>query len=180
MAHHIHIFGASGAGTSTLGQQAAATIDGYHLDADDYYWLDTDPPFITKRDPEARVGLIESDIEWNSNWILSGSICSWGDALIHHFTLAVFLYLDPDLRMARIIERERRRYGSRILPGGDMHAQHLDFLDWAQSYDTAKSPIRSLHLHERWMRRLNCPIIRLDSAAPTGELVDEIIKRTVA
>ncbi len=175
MLHHIHIFGASGAGTSTLGRKLAAAIGGCHLDVDDYYWLTTDPPFTEKRDPEARVQLIEHDIRGISKWVLSGSICSWGDPLLHHFTLAIFLYLDSDIRIARMLEREQRRYGDRILPGGDMHTQHCEFIEWARSYDTATAPVRSLDLHQNWMRKLKCPIIQLDTARSTGELVGEIL-----
>ena len=44
----VHVFGASGAGTSTLGR--ALTEYGYtHLDTDDYYWKPTDPMFLASR-----------------------------------------------------------------------------------------------------------------------------------
>lgn len=174
--HHIHIFGASGAGTSTLGRQLAAAIAGRHLDADDYYWFATDPPFTTKRDPAARVALIEQDTAAVPSWILSGSVCSWGDPLLERFTLAVFLHLDSETRMARLLHREQLRYGSRIQPGGDMHTQHLEFMAWARSYDEARAPIRSLDLHERWMQRLSCPVVRLDSRRPTGALLEEVLE----
>ena len=176
MRHHIHIFGASGTGTSTLGRQLATAIGGRHLDADDYYWFETDLPFTTKRDPDARVALIERDIARVPNWVLSGSICSWGDPLLDHCTLAVYLHLDSEIRMARLLQREQQRYGSRIQPGGDMHTQHLEFMDWARSYDEALAPIRSLDLHERWMQRLPCPVVRLDSRRPTEELLDEVLE----
>jgi hypothetical protein len=162
------------------GRCAERGIGGRFLDTDAYYWLDTDPPFTSKREPSDRVAMIERDIQGETDWVLSGSICSWGDPLLHHFTVAVFLRLDSALRMARIHERERQRYGERIAPGGDMRAAHLEFMDWARSYDHAEAPIRSLDLHERWMRQLDCPIIRLDSAGPVDELCDEVLVRLAA
>jgi adenylate kinase family enzyme len=177
MVHHIHLFGASGSGTTTLGRHLAERIRGKHLDTDDYYWLKTDPPFTDKRERAERVAMIQQDVEGVENWVLSGSICSWGDALLESFTAAVFLYLAPAIRMARISEREQLRYGGRILPGGDMRDQHLEFMDWAQSYDHAREPIRSLHLHERWMTQLDCPIIRVDTDRDLDELCDEILYR---
>lgn len=48
------------------------------------------------------------DIEGVSDWVLSGSICCWGDALLNRFTLAVFLYVQPGERLARLMDRERR------------------------------------------------------------------------
>ncbi len=179
MSHRIHIFGASGAGVTTLGRTLAKRLDGPFLDTDSYYWLATDPPFMQKREPGDRIALIDRDIHGVSTWVLAGSVCSWGDPLLHRFTLAVFLYLSPDLRMVRLARRERERYGSRIDPDGDMYAHHLAFMDWAAGYDTAKPPIRSLELHESWMRRLHCPIIRLDSSRPVSELSDHVLNRAV-
>jgi adenylate kinase family enzyme len=175
MAHHIHLFGASGSGTTTLGRRLAAAIGGRHLDTDAYYWLGSDPPFTEKRSPADRVAMIERDVDGQPTWVLSGSLCGWGDPLLPRFTLAVFLHLDPELRMARLLERERRRYGPRILPGGDLHAQHLAFLEWTRSYDYACAPVRSLDLHERWMARLPCPVLRLDASRTVEALCAEVL-----
>jgi adenylate kinase family enzyme len=176
--HRVHLFGASGSGTTTLGRRLAARIGARHLDTDAYYWIPTDPPFTVKREPAARVAAIEHDVADLDDWVLSGSLCSWGDPLLPRFTLAVFLYLDPELRMARLVERERARYGPRVLPGGDLHAHHVEFLEWARSYDHARAPVRSLDLHERWLARLPCPVLRLDASRPVEALRDEVVART--
>ena len=175
MNYRIHIFGASGSGTSTLGAALSPRIGGKHLDTDSYYWLDTDPPYTDKRDPTDRVQLIERDTEGIDNWVLSGSICGWGDPLLDKFNLAVFLILDSDVRMDRLKKREADLYGERIRPGGDMYQIHLEFMEWAQSYDQAKAPTRSLDLHTQWMKRLACPIIELDSKNPTEDICSEAL-----
>lgn len=156
----------------------AGRLRGRFLDTDSYYWLATDPPFTRKRDPADRIAMIERDVRGAEHWVLSGSLCGWGDPLLHRFTLAVFLYLPPAPRMSRLARRERDRYGDRIAPGGDMHATHVAFMDWARSYDDATAPVRSLDLHESWMRELACPVIRLDSSRPVASLCDEILART--
>lgn len=175
--HRIHVFGASGSGTTTLGTAVASALGAPFLDVDTYYWVATDPPFTTKRDPAERVVAIERDTASRSDWVLSGSLCGWGDPLVPRFTLAVFLHLDPDVRMARLAERERRRYGPRLLPGGDLHAHHDAFMDWARSYDQARAPVRSLDLHERWMARLPCPVLRLDASQPVEALREVVVAR---
>ncbi len=177
MPHRVHVFGASGSGTSTLGEAVSSTLGAPFLDADAYCWIATDPPFTTKRDPEERVARIERDVAGRADWVLSGSLCSWGDALVPRFTLAVFLYLEPEVRLARLLERERRRYGRRVLPGGDLHAHHVAFMDWARSYDHARAPVRSLDLHERWMARLPCPVLRLDASRPVEVLREAVVAR---
>jgi adenylate kinase family enzyme len=175
--HRVHVFGASGSGTSTLGAAVASALGAPFLDADAYYWVATDPPFTTQRAPAERVAGIERDLEGRGDWVLSGSLCSWGDPLIPRFTLAVFLYLDPDVRMARLAQRERARYGPRLLPDGDLHAHHVAFMDWARSYDHARAPVRSLDLHERWMAGLPCPVLRLDASAPVAALREAVVAR---
>lgn len=58
MTQHIHIFGASGSGASTLGAHLAQAIGGLHLDTDAHYWRETDPPFTQKQDPADRDGAV--------------------------------------------------------------------------------------------------------------------------
>ncbi|MEM9623897.1 MAG: AAA family ATPase [Pseudomonadota bacterium] len=177
MSIRLHTFGASGSGTTTLGRRLADRISGRHLDTDAYYWYATDPPFTRKREPAERVEMIRSDTSGVDNWVLSGSICSWGDPLLASFTLAVFVVLDPDTRMRRLALRERDRYGPRILPGGDMYAQHLEFMTWARSYDKALPPTRSRRLHEAWLQQLSCPVVRVDAAQPIDAQVELVLAR---
>jgi len=176
LAHRIHIFGASGSGTTTLGRELARQLNGAHLDTDNYYWHKTDPPFVDKRDPEERVQLIQRDSAGEENWVLSGSICSWGDSLLESFTLAVFVQLDAEIRIQRLAQREKERYGNRINPDGDMHQIHNDFMDWAKSYDTASAPTRSLELHQTWLKKLSCPVVCANSITPCESLATDILE----
>ena len=170
----IHIFGASGSGTSTLGRAISARYGYFFMDTDDYFWLPTDPPFAEKRPREERLSLIRRDFAAHEKAVLCGSLCGWGDALIPLFDLAVRLELPHDLRMRRLQEREKNRYGSRILPGGDLEETHRAFWDWASRYDTAGTEIRSLQLHKLWEKQLCCPVVCLDSAKPVEELLLEL------
>jgi adenylate kinase family enzyme len=175
VAHRIHVFGASGSGTTTLGAALAERLHAPLVDVDDYYWKATDPPFSEKHPPERRIETILGKLHGLETWVISGSLASWGDPLVARFTLAVFLCLDPTERMARIVAREAQRYGDRILPGGSMHEAHVAFMAWARSYDTASPPVRSLTLHEQWMARLACPTLRLDSAGPVEDLAATVL-----
>jgi hypothetical protein len=58
-----------------------------------------------------------------------------------------------------------------------MHEQYLAFMDWAESYDTARAPVRSLDLHQAWSGRLRCPLIRLHSDRPPEALMQEVLDR---
>ena len=97
----LHIYGASGSGTSTLGRYLAEQFQYAFLDSDDYFWLPTDPKFTTKRPIEQRVPLIRQDIAAAKNGaVLSGSLVGWGDALIPDFTLAVRVVTDTPTRLS--------------------------------------------------------------------------------
>lgn len=39
----IHIFGASGSGTTTLAEKISRELGYFHLDTDDYFWLPPTP-----------------------------------------------------------------------------------------------------------------------------------------
>jgi hypothetical protein len=102
------------------------------------------------------------DITAHDSWVVSGSLCGWGDVAISLFELVVFLWVPQDVHMARLHRREQARFGTRILPGGDMYEQSQAFLAWAASYDEGGLDMRSRRLHEEWLGRLPCPILRFE------------------
>ena len=128
----VHVFGASGSGTTTLGRTLAERLGVRFFDGDDYFWQATEPPFTVQRPRDERAALLLRDVTGAGEWVLSGSMIGWGDALVSDFTLAVYLRIPPDVRMQRIAMRERERYGARIEAGGDMHEQNQAFLEWAR------------------------------------------------
>ena len=171
----IHVFGASGAGTTTLGIALAQQLTVPHFDVDDVYWRRTDPPFVEKYTPEQRLAALYQGMAPLASWVLSGSLCGWGDVLVPSFTHTVFLYVEPGCRLQRLRRRERQRHGDRILPGKDMHHIHTEFLAWAERYDNAGIEQRSKLLHQRWSESLPCPILQLDGDQSIGELVDRVL-----
>ena len=159
MVNRIHILGASGSGTTTLGRALAARLQCPHFDTDDYFWLPTDPPFTTQRERTARQHRLMDDLTAHDAWILSGSLSGWGDVAIPLFELVVSLWVPHDVRIERLHHREHARFGERILPGGDMYESSQAFLARAASYDKGGLDIRSRRLHEEWLGRLPCPIL---------------------
>lgn len=164
----IHITGASGSGTTTLGLALAERLDVPHLDSDHFFWVPTDPPFQQRRDVQDRVALLGAEAAIDQSWVLTGSTLKWGEFLEPHFTLIVFLALDPAVRMERLRLRELARFGDRISSDGDMAKTNAEFMSWAAAYDTAGVEQRSRAAHEAWLQKQNAPVLRLDSAAPVG------------
>jgi hypothetical protein len=105
-------------------------------------------------------------------------LVGWGDPLIPRFELAIFIVTEPGLRLARLRERERRRYGNAIADGGAMHDAHVAFVEWATAYDTGGVEIRSLRLHREWLRALPCPVLELNGGM-LPDLLVEVVERFI-
>ncbi|NBF02744.1 AAA family ATPase [Pseudomonas sp. Fl5BN2] len=177
MANRIHIFGASGSGTTTLGRELAEHLRCKHFDSDDFYWQPSAKPFSCRRPREERIHKLQAQVLAEPDWVLSGSLCGWGDVLIPSFTLAVLVQLDPEVRLQRLRAREFLRYGEQIFEGGERYAATETFLAWAAGYDDGGHGTRSLRRHETWIQNLACPVMRLDSthlSAPA--LRDQLFK----
>jgi adenylate kinase family enzyme len=117
MIYRIHILGASGSGTTTLGRALAERLPSPHFDMDDYFWLPTDPPFTHQREHTERQQRLMDALTAHNAWVVSGSLCGWGDVAIPLFALVIFLWIPHEVRMERRHRREHVRFGERILLG---------------------------------------------------------------
>ena len=162
----ILITGASGSGTTTLGRAIAEKLEGAYFDADDYYWLSTNPPFTQKRDRALRLSLLLEALQQASSAVVGGSIIDWGTELEDSFTLIVFLTVPTAIRVERLRKREIAQLG---------RADPL-FLEWAAQYDEGRMDGRSLAKHERWLSTRSCPILRIDGAISVNERVARVLK----
>ncbi len=171
----IHIFGASGSGTTTLGRALSKALGLRHMDTDDYFWLPTNPKYTAKRPVEERLTLMQSDIDASGNGVvISGSLTGWGNPLMPRFTLAIRVVTPTEVRLERLKAREYARFGERIRPAGDMHEQHREFLDWAAQYDTGDVNMRSKAMHDRWQEGLSCPLLIVDGTEEPELLVERV------
>lgn len=172
----IHLFGASGSGTTTLGSALSIRLHFKHMDTDNYFWLPTDPMFTDKRPVQERIALINADMDAAERGaVLSGSLVGWGDVLIPRLTLVVRVVTAADVRIKRLRAREYARFGERICDGGDMYAQHQEFLDWAARYDTGDITMRSKARHDAWQQELNCPVVTVNGEDDLEENVEKIL-----
>jgi adenylate kinase family enzyme len=173
----LHILGASGSGTTTLGAAVAARLGLSHVDADSLFWMPTDPPFTTRRAADDRLALLGRLLPMAGSWVFTGSAIRWATPLEPCYDLIIFLSLDAAERMARLRRRESERYGARIEPGGDMAATSAAFLQWAAAYDSAGPEQRSLAAHESWLAAQTAPVLRLDSSRPVQDLISAVLSK---
>jgi hypothetical protein len=117
------------------------------------------------------------DLMKHDNWILSGSLCGWGDIFIQYFDVVIYLWIPKDIRINRLIQREKQRYGKDIDPGGKKYNQFLELIEWASQYDDGDINIRSKVLHEEWLSSLKCPVVRLEGDLSVQERVECVVNK---
>lgn len=178
MINRIHILGGSGSGTTTLGKELSKRLMWPHFDTDNYFWLPTENPFTQRRNVNERFDLMRNDLVSHEKWILTGSLCGWGDIFIPYFDLVIFLWIPDEVRMERLKQREKERYGKEVDVGGKRYEESIKFLDWASQYDSGGMEIRSKVLHEKWISDLKCPVLRIegDIESTVADRADKVIE----
>jgi adenylate kinase family enzyme len=171
----LHIFGASGAGATTLGQALSEALKVPYFDTDAYFWEATDPPFAVRRPAAVRDAQLAHDLAQNSSWLIGGSLVGWSEQWLNAFDLAVFLWLPPALRLARLHQREQARYGDALRRDPARAAQSQAFLAWAAGYDDNSSGgSRTLANHTAWVGRFTCPVLELRGNLTVAERVHSV------
>ena|SRR5688572_17646297 len=160
----VLVTGASGSGTTTLGRAVAARFGWRPLDADDFYWSPTTPPFQTKREKGQRLALILEDLSGVGHAVVSGSIVDWGRDLEDSFAAIVFLTVPASVRLARLRVRETALRGE----------PNLEFLAWAAQYDHGFLAGRSRGIHERWLTARSAQVLRIDGEPTVEESCERV------
>jgi adenylate kinase family enzyme len=159
---------------TSLGRALANALAISHHDTDDYFWRPTAPPYREMREVADRLRLMREMFLDGPDWVLSGSFGGWGDPIIPLLDLVVFLYVPTAIRIQRLRTREAQRFGPEaVAPGGSMHQQAEEFIEWASHYDDGTQEGRNLARHQAWLAKLPCRVLRLDGTRQLQELVKQ-------
>ena len=158
----VNLIGGSGSGVSTLGRYLAQDLGVPHFDSDDYYHGPSDPPFQKPRPPDQRARMMERDLNGFESWILSGGVVGWNPEPQLKITHFVLVETPTPVRLQRLRSRELERFGSRVLPGGDMHLIHEEFVAWAACYEEGGVEGKTLARHLEFLNRQSLPVFRCD------------------
>lgn len=187
MVQGIAIFGLNGGGKSTLAHALAKQTGYFEMDVEDYYFpeqkksrkgaldesgiVDTEHlgelPFSNPRTKDEVQTAIMEDILVHPRFILSGVTMKWNDAILSHIDIAFWVQTPLEERLKRIQEREEKRFGARVLPGGDMYTQQREFRNVVKNRDSKTV--------EESAKRFACPVIMLDGTLPVTENIEKII-----
>ncbi|MBQ8108719.1 MAG: AAA family ATPase [Clostridia bacterium] len=166
-ARGIFILGLNGCGKTTLGRALAERLGRLRLDVEDYYFPDMTVPYAHPRSRDAVCRLMIEDISTHGDFVLSSVDADLTCELRKLCRLAVWLRAPRELRLARIERREIERFGSRVLPGGDMYERQQHFHAFAAGRDE--------DMVRKSIAEMVCPVLELDGSCPIEENVERIL-----
>ncbi len=166
----ILICGLNGAGKSTLGKALAEKLHFRFIDIEDLYFPKTDPdyPYASPRTREEVEKLLFIEIKENENFVFTSVKGDYGEADHPFFKYIVLIEVPREIRLQRVKNRSFQKFGNRILPGGDLYEQEKRFFDFVKD--------RAENTAEEWVKRINCPVIRIDGRKSIEENADYIMK----
>lgn len=172
----IHILGAAGTGTTSIGKHIAQYFNLPHIETDFFSWKQTNPPFSTYIEKAESAKAIRSWFDAQPSFVISGSLSKYGKDFAKDLDLVVFLTAPLDVRLKRIQAREKKLYGKRVLPGGDMHENYLSFVDFAKRYDNGDLSFRSKAQHQKFLTQdISCPIIEINTDCEQSKVLNGLI-----
>lgn len=186
MIQGIAVLGLNGGGKSTLAHALAKQTGYFEMDAEDYYFpeqaasrkwalennsvIDTEHlgelPFSNPRTKTEVQTAIIKDIEGHPQFILSGVTMNWSDEILSYIDIAFWVQTPLEERLRRIQAREEKRFGTRVLAGGDMFAQQMEFRKAVEN--------RSLKSVEESIKNLSCPVIVIDGTLSVTKNLERI------
>lgn len=163
------MFGANGSGKSTLGRELARVLGFKYMDIEDYHFIKSEIPYTVERTREDCLNLMLADIEEHGSFVISAVIGDFGEEISSMYDFAVCISAPLETRIERIKQRACKQHGERIREGGDMHDQHLKFVDFVAS--------RSLSRIGQWAETLVCPVIHVDGTRSISENTEMVIEK---
>lgn len=187
MIQGIAIFGLNGGGKSTLAHALAKQIDYFEMDVEDYYFpeqresrkgaldnadvIETEQlgelPFSNPRTKSEVQDAILEDIKKHPKFILSGVTMNWCEEILSHIDIAFWIQTPLKERLKRIQSREEKRFGSRVLEGGDMYEQQREFRKVVEN--------RDIKTVEECAKKFTCPVITLDGTLPVTQNLERVV-----
>ena len=171
----ILISGGPGSGCTSTAQALGKRLGLAVLDSDSFFHKPTDPPFQEQYTPEERRALLAAALDAVETWILSGSVATWGIDSMDP-THGIFLDLPKDVRLQRLMHRQRNQFGARIDPGGDMQEEHESFMEWAAGYEDRSGPGRNAATDRTFLENLCGHVLVVSEDRTMDEIVSRIIR----
>ena len=115
---------------------------------------------------DVQTAIIE-EIADHPQFILSGVTMNWSDEILSHIDIAFWVQTPLEERLKRIQAREEKRFGTRVIAGGDMFTQQMEFRKVVESRDPKSV--------EESAKKLSCPVVAMDGTLPVIKNLEKML-----
>lgn len=187
MIRGIAIFGLNGGEKSTLTHALAKQTGYFEMDVEDYYFpeqkdsrrwaLENDSvihtehlgelPFSKPRSKSEVQAAIIEDVKKHPEFIISGVTMNWSEEILSCIDIAFWIQTPLEESLKRIHEREKKRFGERVLAGGDMYTQQMEFHKVVKNRDSKAV--------EECAEKFKCPVIVIDGTVSVSKNLEKML-----
>ena len=159
----ILVCGLNGSGKSTLGRELARVLGYTFIDIEDCYFPKKDDSYLyaDPRSGEEAEKVLWDKISACDRFVLASVTGNFDEKTTSLFEAIVRLNVPKEIRMKRIRERSFRKFGDRMLPGGDLYEAEEGFFAMAEA--------RTEQYVDDWLSGMSCPVIEVDGTRPIEE-----------
>lgn len=166
----IQICGLNGSGKSTLGKALAEKTGFHFIDNENLYFpqMNHQEAYKAPRSREEVEKLLAKEISLYPDYVFAAVKGDYAKGMIPAYDYVIWIEVPKSIRLQRVRNRSFLKFGSRMLPGGDLYEQEEAFFRMVDS--------RPDDYVETWLRTLSCPIIRVDGTKSIDKNVEFIIR----
>ena len=138
------------------------------IDMEDCYFPKTDSryPYAAPRSQKEAEQILRERICQSDHFVLSAVKGDFADDIIAAFEKVLWIRVPQAIRMRRVRNRSYEKFGSRMLPGGDLYEQEERFLTHAET--------RKEEDVSAWVATVSCPLQILDGTQAISELLEQV------
>lgn len=107
--------------------------------------------------------LLLEEVRRDDHFVFASVRGNYGEAVLPYYKAAVLVEVPRDIRLQRVRERSYRKFGARMMPGGDLYESEKRFYDLIAA--------RPEDYATRWLETMEIPLLRVDGTKPVGENV---------
>ncbi|MBE5810808.1 MAG: hypothetical protein E7318_07740 [Clostridiales bacterium] len=157
------ICGMNGSGKSTLGRALAENIGWRFIDNEDLYFPKGDPehPYALERTQDEVKRLLLAEVRRDERFVFAAVRGNYGEEVLPYYQAAVLVEVPRHVRLERVKARSYGKFGSRMMPGGDLYESEKRFYDLIAA--------RPEDYATRWLDTVDIPVLRVDGTRPVGE-----------